>query len=400
VKIKSTPVSAETTKDYFSGPGYKNTFFYTGCFLLFWIFYLLFFFQATTNSAKYASDLPAHIAFSKDLLHCRQIGYALFHFSIFILDKLPAINLYSGSALLLSASCVLCILLIRWYFRSKVKATQSMYWIDALSITLVFVFNVFLPSYSPYIYYLIGGFNIWHNPTYLFMKPFALLSFIFFVQAYDKYRNQEKYLKTAILFFCVTIVSIFAKPSYALMFLPALALFLVIEFIKRAKQAWKFCIIISAFTIPIVILMYFQSVIVFQDTKTGLIFDPGGEWANSISGVIIPILLVNAFSVFVLCFGGWRQILSDKVYQLSFLAFTSGCLQFYTMAEIGSQGMANLAWGYYMGAFLLCVTSSFNFFFKMEMKPAIRNIGFGIFGIQLVSGIYYFSCLLFGGFYF
>ena len=39
VKIKSTPVSAETTKDYFSGPGYKNTFFYTGCFLLFWIFY-------------------------------------------------------------------------------------------------------------------------------------------------------------------------------------------------------------------------------------------------------------------------------------------------------------------------------------------------------------------------
>lgn len=394
-----------TTADHLTTRGYKNTYFYAACFGLFYIFYILFYFQATANlsaiETPYISDLPSHIEFAKTLFIDRKISYPLFHIYIFILNRLPVINLYTGSALVLATSCIATILLIRWAFRKSWGGNEHLYLIDVLSVSLVFVFNLYIPSYSNYIYLFIGGFNIWHNPTYLLMKPLAVLSFFAFIIAYDKYSRKEKYVRYIIAFAVITVICTLAKPSYAFVFLPALAIFLLCELVCVRTKSIKFCAWVALSIIPVVVLMYFQSRITFNPKNAGIIFKFGGEWSNSIKNVIIPILLVNAFSIFVFVFGGFKRIISDKKYLLAALSALVGCMQFYLLAETGLQaGAGNFAWGYYIGAFLFFMISTYNFIFEMKMKPTLRNVGTCIFTLQLATGIYYFVNILFGRLYF
>jgi hypothetical protein len=360
--------------------------------------------QATTKTAAFASDLPTHISFATVLFTTRLSSYPLFHLLILLLDKLPFINLFTGSALVLAVSSIGTALIIRWGFIKLWNKNQSCYLIDVLSICLIMYFNVYLQPYNQYIYYPIGGSNVWHNPTYIVLKPLAVLSFFIFVLMYEKFRKKEKYVIDLILFAVVLFLSALAKPSFISIFLPALAIFLIVELIASKFKTFKFSCLIVLSLLPVIALLGYQFLANFTGTTgggSGIVFKLGGEWSNTLKNTIIPIILVNAFSLYVFIFGGFKETFHDKKYLLGTLTMFAGCLEFYLLAMTGSMaGSGNFAWGYYIGAVIFMVISAYKFVFEMKLRPVIRNIGLGILTIQLITGVYYFTTLLMGKFYF
>ena len=367
---------------------------------MFYIFYLLFYFQATTTTQQYTSDLPAHITFAQNLFSTSKVSYPLFHCLILILNMLPFINLDSGAAIVLGVSCICTSIIIRWAFIKLCHKNKSSYLIDALSICLIMVFSLYIPSYSKNIYYAIGGINVWHNPTYLAVKPFAVLSFFLFVFLYDKYMAKEKYMKNLLGFAVITFLSALAKPSYIFVFLPALAIFLIIELIVTKFKTFKFSLWITLCVIPSLILLYYQFASSYGSQHGGIIFKLGGIWSNNLKNVIVSIILVNCFSLYVLIFGGFKDIIRDKKYLLAVLTALAGGIEFFLFTEYGPMAnCGNLAWGYFIGALIFITISAYKFFFEAKQNTFFRNIGLGIFTIQVITGIYYFTTLLMGNSY-
>lgn len=281
--------------------------------------------------------------------------------------------------------------------------------LDAISqpllIVCAFLTNIVMPFHLDWAYYrwYIGwqSASVWHNSTYTCMKLLGTLVFLVYLRLETKYRDGlsvKDWLLMAFLFILVNAV----KPSFILVFAPAMAIYLLVDLFQRVKFGKIF--IFGLTVIPSLLVVLWQNAVLFgEDTGNGIIFAYAHTMSLHGTHPKVSLVLSVAFPVFVALFL-WKEFFKDKWYRFCYIVWGMGLFQYMFLAEDGARARdGNFNWGYAFGIFLIMVASVVKLL-QVYRQPegifankVIRYLFLGcstaIFLYQCYCGLYFFSQL-------
>ena len=248
---------------------------------------------------------------------------------------------------------------------SRVKA-----WIIAslLSVALMvasplnFIFPLDGKHYFGYIV-----FTVFHNPTFIVLKPLGLLFFLLILkllQAENRFN-----LRLMASAFALTVVSILAKPSYAICAVPVFGLYTIPMMIRGH---WRlFTMIALGIFLPVALSLGWQYSLTYTgNAESKIIWAPLAAISAHSSWLLVKYLLSILFpaAVYLAFFSRARR---DFALNLSWLIFLLGSFYTYFLAESGERFYhGNLGWGTLECLFILFV---FSVIFLLKNRADIRQ---------------------------
>ncbi len=340
-------------------------------------------------SGLYGSDTDEHIVFLYKYFYDVDpfyIPHPLWHYGVFITATILRLPI-EYAAVFFSASLVsLWIYLVYRVVKSKL-ANESFYKLTLITFSIIIIGPLCIPWYNKIIFLGQGSPNIWHNVTLWMVQPFALLSIVFVIRAINT--NKSIYYLLTIL---AVIISLFAKPSFAIMFLPALTLFALI--LKVRNQ--KFLIFYAIMGLFSVLILAYQFIHTFNSGDSKVVFDFLGVWSHSSQNIALSIILALAFPMLLLLFE--PKIINDKYILLSWLQVFIGLIYYTMLAQTGKYYMhGNFGWSYALAMSLLYIFSIIKFFeIYLQFHRIKKYILLSLLIIQVSIGIFYFIKVLDG----
>jgi hypothetical protein len=259
---------------------------------------------------------------------------------------------------------------------------------SALALALMSSSAVNLGSWSTrnvYAGYVVP--NVHHNPTFLLMRPFALAHWLITAQVMTANPRATGYAGIAALAL-LGVLAALAKPSYALIVLPAVAVLAGIRWARREPFDGRALLLGAA--LPTLAVLAWQYVVTFGE-------DAVVEWAplrvmrgfpgspfRLALAVLYPAVAAAAF---------FHAAVRDVRLALAWLGLGFGVGYAYLLTESGARsGHANFLWSAHAGAFLLFVATSLFLLEQAGRAPrrgALRLPLCGAaFALHLIGGVY------------
>ena len=309
----------------------------------------------TISVERYSSDTIPHIIFTYKLFYdpTYYIPHPLWHLVTFGISKLFFISIESA-AVISSASLVTLWVYLAYRLVRKMLPDYTIGLHTLVTFSIIIIGPLCIPWYSKIIYLGQGSPNVWHNVTLWAVKPFALLS------VWCTLKGVETSKKMPYLIALVSVVlSIFAKPSFIIMFLPALVIFSLIKGIYRDPLFQRFFLVLS--TISVLILSYQYTHTFGNKEESHIVFDLFGVWSLSSLNIGISILLGLAFPLLLALFK--TEILNENTILLSWIMTSIGIAYYALFAETGRYYThGNFGWSYMIAMSLLYLFSIIKFF--------------------------------------
>jgi hypothetical protein len=347
------------------------------------------------------SDLFQHLQFVELLDQGKLVvPHFLFHVIVFALSKITSISFHYVACLVLSLSIVASLAIIERIVRAFLAQHYSDFFLLFISVSLIFVSAVFLPLINPYPYKGVWSPNPWHNPTYIMVKPFVLLSFFWYILEVDKEQPFQKRF-SLIRISLLLGISCFIKPNFVLAFFPMSVIYCF--FSGRAKlMLFKTALLL----LPILPILIFQYLFTYYNDVAGdssirlCVFD---VWRHHARSVPIAIVQSIAFPLVVLIIR-FRQLLKEKAFFISWLLFILGLFIFGFLNETGGRkSHANFCWTYMFCLNVLFIYSTVVFLqwsSRISMTNRLSRLQLSfcsiIFLLHLFSGLYYIGYLISG----
>lgn len=233
--------------------------------------------------------------------------------------------------------------------------------------------------------------NVFHNPTILTLKPFALLLFYLSWKIFPAGSNSSSSRLIAVCA-TVTMLSALAKPSYIICFLPALALLVLGNLLVHEKPDGKLLFI--GFIAPAAIVLIAQFYLTYSSAQTSLY---KGE-----SGIVLaPFLVMSALSKWLpaklllstlfpcaVLFCYFRAAIRDRQLVFAWLTFLIGAFYTYFLAESGPRMLqGNFIWSGQICLFILFVATAL-FFAREQAQGKVCPGLFSTWRALLCSAIY------------
>lgn len=247
--------------------------------------------------------------------------------------------------------------------------------------------------------------SIWHNSTYACMKLVGIWTFCYFLKLREKYREGLS-VKEWLVFAGLLILCNGVKPSFCMMFAPAMAIFLLVEWLGR-KVPFKRVFMFGLAVVPSLCVILWQNMVLFgEDTGNGILIKPGYALAMRGDHPKVTFVLSIAFPLFVLFFT-LKDLVKDKNYRFVWLMWLFGFLEVFLFTEAGNRAKdSNFFWGYSMAIFFVNVIAMCKLLEKTKcqdgiFKYSLIRYGFSCGGAvclayQVWCGIYFFGQLLTG----
>ena len=278
---------------------------------------------------------------------------------------------------------ILSVILYRRLIMQILKVQVSSFLIDFISLGSV----IFMPVrswFTDYTFYAVHtGANPIHNPTILFVRPFAIWCIICFLRIFEGSDCGQIKLKDYFGFSVAALLSIFAKPSFAIVFFPAMGILCLYNWIKTKNHRFALSMILSIF--PSVIALIWQMMYTKAHSSATEFFLVWGGFTGygTLSILKVTIAFIPAAFLLVKRTNHWA-------YLLAWVAFAIGWLQFFTLSNGGS---GDFAWGFMLAMQYLMVTS-----LALSVADASQRInkyraafGFLTFCYQVYVGVIYFK---------
>lgn len=276
---------------------------------------------------------------------------------------------------------------------------------EAFLIVAAFLSNVVMPFHLEWAYYrwYIGwqSASAWHNSTYTCMKLLGAIVFLIYLKLEPKYKDGlsiKDWFLMAFLFILVNAV----KPSFILVFAPAMAIYLLVDLFQKVKFGKIF--IFGLTVIPSLLVVLWQNAVLFgEDTGNGIIFAYAHTMSLHGTHPKVSLLLSVAFPIFVAVIL-WKEFLTDKWYRFVYIVWGMGLFQYVFLAEDGARSRdANFNWGYAFGIFLIMVYSVIKLiqvykepkgiFVNKVLRYTFLGLATCIFLYQCYCGLYFFTQL-------
>ncbi len=334
------------------------------------------------------SSAPPHFFFQAALL--------LFHYALF----LPYREATFAIMIIAQSFCVAVV-----YHVLSRKYSENFHYLVLIFISLSIVSVhaltfLFFDDHLMLRGYFTGA--IYHNPTFILIRPVALLATVGVVSFFQS-RQEENKINTSLMA-ALIILSAIIKPNYLIVLLPALALLAALYIIL--KKAVRLRSIITAVLIPAVVILILQFVWTyhFKDEASPetshVIIAPFIVFPAPLHSLIYKLLLSITFPLFLLVLY-FKRVVNNKSLQLAWLMFIVSLFYSYLLAEDGPRLQhGNFVWGTHISTFLLFFFSVV-FLLQLSVEKGIsglenlwknRKITFLylVYGLHLACGIWYF----------
>lgn len=342
----------------------------------------------------YSSDVPDHIELLKQYFHEKHfIPHPLWHSLVKLASVVFNTSIETAAAavsalfILMWAVLVYVVVLLmtgtaQWHLPVLLRETATLF----ITFIIIVIGPLILPFYSKIVYLGQGSPNIWHNPTLWAVKPFALLAMLYAVWGLQE--QKKAYLMFALLF---AIISIFAKPSFILVFLPSLAILIVYKKLF-GKEIFYFMLMLLLLS---VIVLSYQFLNTF-DVGTGITIDILGVWSSQSKNVVISIFLALAFPLVFMRM--YPDSMKNNFIVLAWLQVFFGIALYALFAEKGSHfAHGNFSWSYMIAMSLLYLFSIVEFVNRFREIGVMKNSFLGFLLLtQTTIGMYYLMQILQG----
>ena len=311
------------------------------------------------------SDFGPHMLFTRYLIggHLDQIplsilahpGLEIFLAGLYYLSfhKVALGTMLAG---ILTISQVMTAVVIYIWLGSGVKR----YWDMGRAFiagTLTFAAPVMLLVYHDKLFYF-GYIDLanYHNPTIIFLRPFALISFFLGVRAFNGINNSWKMILASSI---LVLISALIKPNYLLCILPALMILAMWWKIQHKVVDYRY--LLFGFLIPSIVILGIQWWLAYFSpvgNQAGIIFSPLGV-ESAFSGNLLPKFLLSVFFPVSILIFDFRKFKDNPDLLLALIGFLVSSFQVYLLAENGNRFYdGNFRWGAQVMLFIWFVISA------------------------------------------
>lgn len=186
--------------------------------------------------------------------------------------------------------------------------------------------------------------SIWHNSTYIVMKMTGLFCILCYGKLAEKYKQGITWKEwtgfTLLLSLCTAV-----KPSFLVVFAPVMAIFLLVDLVRKVPFGRVFAFGSTVFLPLLVVLL--QNLILFgADTGNGWEIRPGYALSLHSGYPLISAVLSIFFPLALLPFF-LKDMPKDRWLSGAWLMAAVGFLEVFLFTETGSRAVdGNFMWGY------------------------------------------------------
>ena len=340
-----------------------------------------------------------------------RLAYPVWHLCVSVLYQL-GVPLIWASAVVCALVKALGMFLMLFLITRSTKGRVGRHFITLAGFLLMFITGILIPGFNNGVYRGVGSPTTWHNPTQLMVTVSMLLCVPYVAHCWHDFERRlpESREKTmlpwskAILLAVLLMFSLACKPTFMQAFLPACALFFLIQWINHPKNSRFFMQLLLAF-LPAACYFFLQYLY-----YTGVVvpFTSGVEFGASLDSAwsaVRSMLIMAAFPLFVLLCGWKKSLFQDKMLMITLLMTGFSILQSMFFRETGLRfGHGNFHWASMSSALMLWVLMtgrfllSFADFLKKSTKSwydwASFGISFALLGWHVYSSGFYLWYLL------
>lgn len=325
--------------------------------------------------------------------------YPVYHLVLKVFLAALMGNKVIAASLLLSLCTVFAIPVTRACLRKICpdREAVSAYLIDLISICSVFFIGITGVLTQGRYYLGQGAPNLWHNPTYLMMRPFAWVYFLYACVVLKDIFEEKPVKKDMIMFGITGLILCLIKPSFAIVLLPAAAVITVWLMVKKKSLKPGFLMLAGVGSSLVVLVwqfVYTQTNPLVRDTTEPFAFTLGSYYGFTLTESLSVILAMNGIILLYFIFEGRKHLFKDFYDTLLFFMLLISMLQFFFLTD-GSAG--NFSWGYYMTVNIGTVLSLVQCI--RYRKKLLGGIGGVVFAYQVMMGMVYLLQYYRGGEY-
>lgn len=350
------------------------------------------------EGGAFESDLPFHVSMAVEdhwFYSLTAFGYLLFYMT-------PWGEILT--ALFLAAVSVATVVATFYFLRQITEKRYGSGFLLVLAVCGNFImpFYVEAAHFQRYIGYQSA--SVWHNSTYICMKLAAILTLSVFLKLTKKYRDGlalGEWLGFALLLILCNSI----KPSFFLIFAPAMLVYLIAELFRRVP--FKRLFVFGAAVLPSVAVVLWQNLVLFGDeTGNGIELNPGYALFMRGTHPKVTFVLSVAFPLLVLSFS-IKELKKDWLYRFTWVMWLFGFLEVFLFTETGGRAKdSNFFWSYSVAVFFVNLISMYRLLEKEKnmrersVKKWIRlpliTAGVLCMFYQVGCGIFFFCQLLTG----
>lgn len=311
------------------------------------------------------------------------VPYCMWHLTLMLFHTLFLIPVENAAAYTGCLYTLFSYFTIYWIFQRITAAADckdSSFRSSLLSFCMCIIQGLYFPWLDAGNRYLgIYSMNPMHNPTYTCMKGFSLICFCLVCDIWGKQKDEnyrgiffrvENGLKRYYIYLAVMLfLSVLAKPTFAEMFIPAVAFLMLGELIARlikkdgsAPAYFRHCLVTLCCAVPslLYILLQFLAYFIWGGSygNSSLIITKWFEvWHMYSQNVILSIGLSMAFPLFLVLIDGKYFIKSD----MGRLALVGYLISVLEAASLGESGFklehGNFLWPMMSGILFMFLVS-------------------------------------------
>ncbi len=328
---------------------------------------IAYYFVLMQVSGMIAADITQHIAFLDQYFKGEvYIPHPIWHTGVYYLSRLLEVD-YGAAASLFTAFLITLYAIIIYKIAQSLddNPENEAKWFLITLITLT-IGPFFVMSLNPQIYMGPGSPSVWHNVTLLTVQPFVLLSVFFTIRFFTS--NSFKYFVLALL---VTILSIFAKPNFIIVFLPSLVVYMLLKKFFNKRQL---LFVLIAILLSVAALAY-QFVNQYKSgggsTGGSVVFDFLGVWSLYTPSVAVSIMMALGLPFLITLFN-FQSVKKNEYIKFSWLLVLFSMILFACFAEGGKRfAEGNFSWSWHLSLSLIYIFTIIEYFKQYFTMPGI-----------------------------
>ena len=293
---------------------------------------------------------------------------------------------------------VISYILLRYYIGERYSGNVC----AALAAVSMIVQHISVVGLKNEVTWGIAHVNTWHNPTNPVAILFGICSLFCVFRLFEEWEQNSKISgKWLVLFGLVNVLADLGKPSFAQVFIPAIAIYCVCYCIKSKFKSFKFCLAIAIALIPSVIILMMQSGSFFNfsnltameqnqrillasaepvrlQVQSALASDVIIDWFEVMqsSWGNIPLTLIGtlAFPAYT-AIVYFKETIKDKKVILAWLMGLIGFLEYAAFSQEGAAKYhGNFGWGYILSMAILFLISIMHFMKSREKGWNVKTV--------------------------
>lgn len=305
-----------------------------------------------------AGDNVAHMIFVRSILTSNPAGqyyhhlraYPLYHITVRLITFLCLGDYNVAGICVLTASNIAAVLVARIILlgMSKENSVLKRYIIDVISVAYLLFEPIASRLTEGRVYARQCGPNPWHNPTITFVRPIGLLAFLFFVITIKNMKEKiivNDYRKYLIGFSVMSALSVLAKPSFMMVFLPAMGLYTLFYWMNDIKGRFGDAMRLLAAVMPTIIILLLQVVFFqfFNDVTAGEVkFMLGGFSEFKLDECVKVCLATFPVPLISMALFGKESFKTEEA-KIAYIALAIGIVEMFMFTN-GPSG--DFSWGY------------------------------------------------------